>query len=72
MCIGLHVKYPVIVVMKLQFARQFYENNTLILNFMKIRLMGVELLHAEIQTDRQHITKLIVTFRILANAPKGT
>jgi len=37
-------------------------------NFMKIRPVGAELFHADRQTD---ITKQIVAFRYLANAPKN-
>ena len=36
-------------------------------NFMKIRPVGVELFHADGLTD---MTKLIVAFRNLSNAPK--
>ena len=36
--------------------------------FMKIRLVGAELPHADGRTDR--LTKLIVAFRNHANAPK--
>jgi hypothetical protein len=41
-------------------------------NFMKIRPMEAELVHADRQTDRQtDITKLVVAFRNFANAPKN-
>ena len=38
-------------------------------NFMKIHPVGVELFHADGETD---MTKLIVAFRNFANAPKTT
>jgi hypothetical protein len=39
---------------------------------MKIRPVGAELLHADGRTDRQKdMTKLIVTFHNVANAPKN-
>jgi len=43
-----------------------------ILNFMKIRLVGAELFHADGRTDGQttDTTKLIVAFRNFANALK--
>jgi hypothetical protein len=38
-------------------------------NFMKIRLVGFEMLHADRQTDvRKDMTKLRVAFRNFANA----
>jgi hypothetical protein len=40
-------------------------------NFMKIRPVGTELSHADRITDgRTDMTKLIVSFRSFANAPK--
>jgi hypothetical protein len=62
-------KVPVILVrawQKLNFLDKF-SKNTHILNFMKIRPVGAELLNADGQTD---ITKLIVAFRNFANVPK--
>jgi hypothetical protein len=39
---------------------------------MKIRPVGTELFHADRRTDRQtDMTKLIVAFRVFANAPKN-
>jgi len=37
---------------------------------MKIRTVGAELFHADGQTDRQNMKKLIVAFRDFANALK--
>jgi hypothetical protein len=37
--------------MKIEFSRQIFEKNSQIWNFMKIRPVGAELLHAEGQTD---------------------
>ena len=42
--------------------------NIQIPNFMKIRPVGDELFHVDGQTD---MTKLIIAFRISANAPKN-
>jgi len=49
--------------------------NTEMSNFMKIRSVGAELLHACRQTDRQTdgrtgMTKLLVAFRNVVNAPQ--
>jgi hypothetical protein len=52
--------------MKLEFSRQIFEKSQ-ISNFIKIRSVGAELLHADGRTD---MTKLIVTFRNSGNAPK--
>ena len=41
--------------------------NTRVLNFMKIRTVGTELLRADGRTD---MTRLVVTSRNFANAPK--
>ena len=41
--------------------------NTQILNFVKIRLVGIEVFHADRRTD---VTKLIVAFNKYANTPK--
>ena len=57
--------------MKLEFSRQSFEK-VHILNFMQIRPVRVELSHADGRTDRQtDTTKLIVSFRNFANAPKN-
>ena len=50
--------------MKLEFSRQIFEES---LNIIKIRPVGVELFHANGQTD---MTKLIVAFGNFAIAPK--
>jgi hypothetical protein len=42
--------------------------NTQILNFVKIRLVGIEVIHADRRTD---VTKLIVAFHNFANEPKN-
>jgi hypothetical protein len=52
--------------MTLEFFDNFSKNPP-ISNFMKIRLAGAELFHANREID---ITKLIVVFRSFANAPK--
>jgi len=51
--------------MKLGFSRRIVEKYS---KFMKIRLMGVELFHADGRSD---ITKLIVAFRDFAKSPKN-
>ena len=45
-----------------------FSKNTQIPNFVKIRSVGVELFHADRQTD---MMKLVVSFRNIANAPKN-
>ena len=45
-----------------------FSKNTKISNFMKIRRVGAQLLHADGQTD---VRKLMVAFRNFANAPKN-
>ena len=74
MYIGLHVKYRLFLSdfnISLIISKDF--RKILILNLMKILLVGVELFHADGCTDRQAIetdtTKLIVAFR---NFEKGT
>jgi hypothetical protein len=39
-------------------------------NFMKIRIVGAELFHADGRKDGTGMTKLIVAFRNFENAPK--
>ena len=41
------------VALNLSFLRQFFSKNTQILNFMKIRPVEAELIHADVQTDGQ-------------------
>ena len=53
--------------MKLEFSTDFRKKKAQISNFVKIRSVGAELLHAEGRTD---MTKLIVVFRNFPNAPK--
>ena len=45
-----------------------FSKNFQISNFMKIRPIGAELFHAGVKTDT---TKLAITFRSFANAPKN-
>ena len=52
----------------LTFSTDFREKKNKISNFMKIRLVRFELLHADGKAD---MTKLIVAFRNFANAPKN-
>jgi len=48
-----------------------YSKNNQILNFMKISLVGVQLIHAARGTEGQtDMTKIIIAFRNFANAPK--
>jgi hypothetical protein len=59
----------------MNFQDKFFKN-TQISNFMKIRPVGAELFHADRQTDgrtegQTDMTKLTVTFRNFANAPKN-
>ena len=41
------------VALNLSFLRQFFSKNTQILNFMKIRPVEAQLIHADVQTDGQ-------------------
>jgi len=53
--------------MKLEFSRtDFREKKSYNIKDMKIRIVGTEFFRADGQTD---MTKLIVAFRISANAP---
>ena len=66
----LPVKYPLFLSDfngTLIFSRDF-RKNAQISNIVKIRPVGVELFHADTQTD---ITKLIVAFRSFTNEPKN-
>ena len=50
--------------MELEYSVQIFEKNTYVSNFMKIRPVGAELLHADGRTDRHRdMTKLIVALR---------
>jgi hypothetical protein len=53
--------------MKIEFLDKF-SINTEIESILKIRLVGDELLHVDGEAD---MTKLIVSFRKFANAPKN-
>jgi hypothetical protein len=60
--------------MTIEFSRQILKN-PLATNFMKIRLVGAELFHADGRTEgrtdrRTNVIKLVVAFRKFANAPK--
>jgi len=72
MYLGLHVKYRYScqITKKINFSRQF-SKNTQTSNLMEVHPVGAELLHADVQTDRQidrradrqvDMTKLIVAF----------
>jgi len=65
-----HVKYPSLSfhVNRTSIVFADFQKNTQILNFMKIRLEGAELLIADGMTD---MTKLMVNFRKFANPPKN-
>jgi len=52
--------------MKYEFSRQIFEKYR-ISNFMQTRPVGAELFHVDRRAD---VTKVIVTFRNLENAPK--
>ena len=72
MYIGLHVKYPLFLSdfnETCNFIERFWKNNQ-ISNFMKIRPVGAELLHAEKKSGQMDMTKLIVAFRNFVKAPK--
>ena len=61
--------------MKLEFYRQIFGKKAQVSNFIEIRLVGAELLHAGGRTDRQtdaqgDLMKLIVAFRNFANVLK--
>jgi len=57
------------ILMKLEFSRQiFFLKNPQVSNFMKIRPVEFDLIHADGRTD---MTKLTVAFRNFANAPKN-
>jgi hypothetical protein len=67
MCIGLHVKYPSIL-MTLEFFSTHFRKKKKVSDFMKILPKGAELCHADGQTD---MTTLMVAFRKFTNAPKS-
>jgi len=60
----IHVKCPLFLsfIMKLGIFLDRFSRNSQISDFMKIRLVGDELLHADGQTD---MTKQIIAFAIL-------
>ena len=53
-------RYSCQTLMKLEFSRQIFEK-TQISNFMKIRLVGAELFHADWQRDTQPVESLFAT-----------
>ena len=66
MCIGLHVKSPLV---SSDFNKTFldiFSKNTHISNHANNRPVGADLFHADTQTD---IPKVKVAFRNFANAP---
>ena len=69
---GFSCKVSVILVrfkVNLSFLDEFSKNSQ-ISNFMKIRQVGAELIHADRRTDRD-VTKLTVAFRNFTNAPNN-
>jgi len=74
MCIGLHVKYWLLLSDCNEtgiFLTDFREKNTEISNFIQIRPVKYELVHAGGRTDGEtDMTKLIVAFRTFTKAPK--
>ena len=55
--------------MKPDFSQQIFEKSTQTSRLIKIRPVGAALFHADGQTD---MTKLIVAFRNIANAPENS
>jgi hypothetical protein len=55
--------------MTLEVSPHIFEKELKISNFIKIRLVGAELFHADEQA--KGMTKLIVAFRNFARAPKN-
>jgi hypothetical protein len=63
--------YSCQILMKIEFCQRLSKNNR-ISNFMKIRPVGAELLHADGRKDVQtDMTKLMIAFRSFVNAPKN-
>ena len=60
-------RYSCQIPIKLEFSRQIFEKILKYQIFTKINPVGAEMLHANGRTD---ITKLIVAFRNITNAPK--
>ena len=56
--------------MKLEFSRQIFKKNSQILNFMKIRRVGAELVPWRKTDGRTDVIKLTFAFRSFANARK--
>jgi len=72
MCTGLHVKYLLFLpdVNENRIFSTHFRKNSQISNLTKILPVGVELFHADGQTDRQHEAN-IVAFRNFENALKN-
>jgi hypothetical protein len=71
MCVGLHVKYPLVLpdLIKCELSRQIFEKSSNI-KFRENLSSGNRVVPC-VQTDgRTDMTKLIVAFRNVANAPK--
>jgi hypothetical protein len=62
------IRYSCPILVKLEFAGQFFRKNTQISNLMKICPVGAGILHADGQTDT---TKLMVAFLEFAKTPKN-
>jgi len=74
MYIGPHVEYPLLLPdwNEIWIFLDRLSKNTPISNIRKIRLVGVELFHADRKTGRRtDTTKLTATSRNFANAPKN-
>jgi hypothetical protein len=68
--IGVHVNYPLFLpdFNEILIFSTTFSKNTQISTFMKIRLVGAELFHADRRTD---MTKLIFAFRNFSYRPKN-
>jgi len=67
MCIGLHVKYPLLFFSDFNETLRFPKNTQTSI-FMKIRSVRTELFHAD---GRTYMTELIVAFHSFVIAPKN-
>jgi len=73
MYIGLHAKYLLFLsdLNEIWNFSTVFSKNTQISNWMKILLVGTELLHADRRDGRTEITKLIFALREFSNAPNN-